>query len=66
MPGSGSGILRCVTGVELDGDGGVAGEGAGEGGAEIAITIVIITIRIRAPVALGGGPIIDLHPASKS
>ena len=48
--------------VELDRDGGSAGEGAGDGGAEIVtITIDIIT-KIRAAVALGGGPIIYLHP----
>ena len=49
--------------VELDRDGGSAGEGAGDGGAEVlTITIDIITTRIRAAVALGGGSNIDLHP----
>ena len=49
--------------VELDRDGGSAGEGAGDGGAEIVtMIIVIITILPWAAVALDGGSIIDLHP----
>ena len=54
----------CVKEIraERDPDGAGAGEGAGDGGAEVVICNIVIITIIRAAVALGGGPIIDLHP----
>ena len=47
---------------ELDCDGGGTGEGARDGGAEIFTIVIITIIMIRATVALGGWPVIDLNP----